>query len=168
MKTLYTITLVIVALVFATSNVQAQDVEDLGPAVTYDADQPAVTFDSQEPAVSLDSQEPAMSNDSEGQTEQQVAELTPKPPADDIGPAVNFDAMDSLVLDSSSIKGNRELPKVLYIVPWKKSDLGDQVGRPVNSLLDEILSPVDRTVFQRHLRYYNDLYNPEAVASDSE
>ena len=159
MKTLYTITLVIVALVFATSNVQAQDVEDLAPAVTYDADQPAVTFDSQEPAVSFDSQEPDMSNDSEGQTEQQVADLTPKPPADDIGPAVNFDAMDSLVLDSSSIKGNRELPKVLYIVPWKKSDPGEVTGKPVNTLLDEVLAPIDRTEFMRQVDYYGDLYS---------
>ena len=39
------------------------------------------------------------------------------------------------------------MPKVLYIVPWKKSDLGDLVGRPVNTLLDEVLEPVDPEVF---------------------
>jgi hypothetical protein len=50
------------------------------------------------------------------------------------------------------------LPKVLYIVPWKKSDLGDLVGRPVNTLLDEVLTPVDPEVFGRHLDYYETLY----------
>jgi hypothetical protein len=64
---------------------------------------------------------------------------------------------DRLELDATDITGNRELPKVLYIVPWKRSDLGDVVGRPVNSLLDEVLQPLDRDVFQRENRYYNGL-----------
>ena len=67
-------------------------------------------------------------------------------------------AMDSLDLGTTSITGNQELPKVLYIVPWKKSDLGDLVGRPVNTLLDEVLAPVDPEVFQRHLDYYETLH----------
>jgi len=66
--------------------------------------------------------------------------------------------MDSLDLGTTSITGNAELPKVLYIVPWKRSDLGDLVGRPVNTLLDEVLAPVDPEVFERHLSYYDSLY----------
>ena len=62
-----------------------------------------------------------------------------------------------LELDATEITGNRELPKVLYIVPWKRSDLGELVGRPVNSLLDEVLEPLDRDVFQRENRYYHGL-----------
>jgi hypothetical protein len=58
------------------------------------------------------------------------------------------------------------LPKVLYIVPWKRSDLGDLVGKPVNSLLDEVLTPVDRDVFQRVNRYYRAL-TPGAAANDA-
>ena len=64
---------------------------------------------------------------------------------------------DRLELDTTDITGNRELPKVLYIVPWKRSDLGDVVGKPVNSLLDEVLQPLDRDVFRRENRYYNSL-----------
>lgn len=67
-------------------------------------------------------------------------------------------AMDSLDLGTTSITGNAELPKVLYIVPWKRSDLGDLVGRPVNTLLDEVLAPVDPEVFERHLNYYETLH----------
>jgi hypothetical protein len=66
--------------------------------------------------------------------------------------------MDTLDLGTTSITGNAELPKVLYIVPWKKSDLGDLVGRPVNTLLDEVLTPVDPDVFERHLSYYETLH----------
>jgi hypothetical protein len=70
---------------------------------------------------------------------------------------------DRLELDTTDITGNRELPKVLYIVPWKHSDLGDLTGRPPNSLLDEVLQPLDRDVFKRENRYYEDL-KPEAAA----
>jgi len=67
---------------------------------------------------------------------------------------------DRLELDPTDITGNRELPKVLYIVPWKRSDLGDLLGKPVNSLVDEVLQPLDRDVFQRENRYY-DAVKPE-------
>lgn len=66
--------------------------------------------------------------------------------------------MDTLDLGTTSITGNQELPKVLYIVPWKRSDLGELVGRPANTLLDEVLAPIDRQVFERHLDYYDTLY----------
>ena len=65
--------------------------------------------------------------------------------------------VDKMELDATAVTGNRELPKVLYIVPWKKSDLGDLIGKPMNSLVDEVLAPVDRDVFKRQLRYYGAL-----------
>lgn len=67
-------------------------------------------------------------------------------------------AIDTLDLGTTSITGNRELPRVLYIVPWKESALGDLVGRPVDTLLDEVLAPVDPDVFSRHVSYYESLY----------
>ncbi|MEY2852901.1 MAG: hypothetical protein RL030_33 [Pseudomonadota bacterium] len=70
---------------------------------------------------------------------------------------------DRLELDATQITGNRELPRVMYVVPWKRADLGDLTGRPVNSLLDEVLAPVDRSVFQRQNRYY-DALRPDASA----
>jgi len=73
-------------------------------------------------------------------------------------------AEDHLQLDTTQITGNQELPKVLYIVPWKRSDLGDLLGRPANSLLDEVLEPVDRDVFKRENRYY-DALKPGAAAA---
>jgi hypothetical protein len=81
-------------------------------------------------------------------------------------PAARGKAQDRLELDTTQITGNRELPRVLYIVPWKRSDLGDLVGRPVNSLLDEVLTPVDRDVFQRENRYYRAL-TPGAAENDA-
>ena len=62
-------------------------------------------------------------------------------------------AQDRADIDRTKIIGNRELPKVLYIVPWKKPLPGTLSGRPVNSVLDEALAPVDREVFRRQVDY---------------
>lgn len=61
---------------------------------------------------------------------------------------------DRLDLDPSVVTGNRELPKVMYIVPWKKAEPGDLPAQPFNTLLDEALTPVDRDVFRREVTYY--------------
>jgi hypothetical protein len=86
-----------------------------------------------------------------------------KPAAKPAATAARGNAKDRLDLDSTQITGNRELPKVLYIVPWRSAELGDLVGRPVNSLLDEVLEPVDRDVFRRQNRYFEALQPNEAA-----
>jgi hypothetical protein len=70
-------------------------------------------------------------------------------------------ATDRLQLGTATVTGDREQPKVMYVVPWKKPDIGDAQGKPMNSLVDEILSPVDRDVFKREVRYYQTV-NSEA------
>jgi len=69
--------------------------------------------------------------------------------------------MDRMELGRTEITGNQELPKVLYIVPWQKSDPGELMGRPVNTLLDEVLAPLDREEFVRQVEYYGDLYETD-------
>ena len=110
---------------------------------------------------------------SDADTQPQGASQTPSaPPPSPAKPAAKGaagapdakpkgNAKDRIELDTTQITGNRELPKVLYIVPWKHSDLSDLGGRPANSLLDEVLTPVDRDVFQRENRYYRALQPDE-------
>jgi hypothetical protein len=69
-------------------------------------------------------------------------------------PAGKPGATDRLELGTATVTGDREQPKVMYIVPWKKSDIGDLSGKPMNSLLDEALAPVDRDEFKRQVMYY--------------
>ena len=68
---------------------------------------------------------------------------------------------ETMNLDGSTIVGNRELPKALHIVPWKSAEAGDLAGRPMNSLIDEVLAPVDRDVFLRELEYYEAVHSPD-------
>ena len=66
----------------------------------------------------------------------------------------SINAQEVVELKSISIIGNPELPKTIYLVPWKKTGPGDLGGRPGSSLLDEDLGPVDPQVFRRELEYY--------------
>lgn len=52
-----------------------------------------------------------------------------------------------------SIIGNRELPKTLYIVPWKDSDINSETDLS-RDLLNERLRVVDQEEFGRQLKYY--------------
>jgi len=72
-----------------------------------------------------------------------------------------YEVMDELELGRTEITGNQELPTVMYIVPWQKSDPGELMGKPVNTLLDEILAPIDRSEFMRQIDYYDDLHTKD-------
>ena len=74
-------------------------------------------------------------------------------------------AQDRADIDRTQIIGNRELPKVLYIVPWKKPLPGDLSGRPMASVIDEALAAVDRDVFRRQVRYDTQLASPLPAAA---
>lgn len=73
-------------------------------------------------------------------------------------------AQDRAELDRSRIVGNRELPKVLHIVPWKKPLPDELAGRPPASVIDELLAPVDREVHRRQVEYHARV-SPAAAAT---
>ena len=55
-------------------------------------------------------------------------------------------------MSGMSILGNEEAPKSLVIIPWKSSQLGDDIS--LNDTLDDRARPVDKEVFLRELRFY--------------
>lgn len=72
-----------------------------------------------------------------------------------LAPGLPAFAEQELELEGMSVFGNRELPKALFIVPWKDPEAGLTPGRPVNSLVDEALQPVDPDVFRRKIDYFD-------------
>ncbi|MCK4587864.1 MAG: hypothetical protein KAU29_10995 [Gammaproteobacteria bacterium] len=67
-------------------------------------------------------------------------------------------AEDRIQLDGTSIKGSRELPKVLYIVPWKSARLGALSVSAGSKSFDTEMEALDRDVFRRQVQYYGMLY----------
>ena len=55
-------------------------------------------------------------------------------------------------MSGMSILGNEEAPKSLVIIPWKSSELGDDIS--LTDTLDDLARPVDKEVFVRELQYY--------------
>jgi hypothetical protein len=81
-------------------------------------------------------------------------------------PAAKADrAVDRLQLDATAITGTRELPKVMNIVPWKAAEPPAGPDRPLGSLIDEMLAPLDRDEFRREIRYYRALTSPPSTES---
>lgn len=78
--------------------------------------------------------------------------------------AVQPAAIDRLQLETTAVTGNRELPKVMNIVPWKPPEPPSGPERPMGSLIEEILEPLDRDEFRREITYFRDL-NPQSSAT---
>jgi hypothetical protein len=111
---------------------------------------PAAVLRAQEPVP-----EPAVQTSSAATSAPAAAQKAGPPGAvKAAAPVAAAKAADRIELGTTQISGNAELPKVMYVVPWRRADLGGVEGRPANSLLDEALTPVDRDVFRRQNRYY--------------
>ena len=137
------------ALLLAAGRLPAQAVPETG------LDQAGAETDALEPAVDTSA--------AESETADTEAEDADEDADEDAAEEVTRvesggQVMDRMELGRTEITGNQELPKVLYIVPWQKSQHGDLSGRPVNTLIDEVLAPVDREEFIRTVDYYDELY----------
>ena len=67
----------------------------------------------------------------------------------------------------TSVQGNRELPKIIYIVPWATPPGPGQVDPLVPhsaNVFERTYAPIERLEQQRRLRYWRQ----EAPASDTE
>ena len=68
-------------------------------------------------------------------------------------------AQDSLELEGTEITGNKELPMVLYIVPWKSVERFDIESPPITSVMDLQLKPIDRVSFRRTVNYHQAIFS---------
>src|ERR1039457_1238934 len=84
-----------------------------------------------------------------------VAPTPPSQPAASAAAAPPKDSAktkDHIELDTTQISGNRELPKVMYVVPWRRAGPGGFTGRPPHSLPGEGLPPGGGAVVRGHDR----------------
>ena len=132
---------------FATFAQEADDLDSLEPAVD--------TSQELEPAV--DTSAIPVDDAAGGEPEGPSAALATDVTRTQSGGQV----MDTIELGTTEVTGNSELPTVLYIVPWQKSEPGNLKGKPVNTLLEEVLEPLDREEFLRQVDYYGDLHGVE-------
>ena len=71
-------------------------------------------------------------------------------------------AEERIDMEAMSIIGNKELPNVLYILPWKQANLPEMVELPLSSLINDALQPLDRPTILRR-QYYKQVIKQEGV-----
>lgn len=81
-----------------------------------------------------------------------VAQAEQPPEPDSVRVTDQSGDEQSRVMSGMSILGNEEAPKSLVIVPWKSSQLGDEVD--MSNILGDKAEAVDKEVFLRQLRFY--------------
>ncbi|MDX1453578.1 MAG: hypothetical protein R3183_13545 [Oleiphilaceae bacterium] len=61
-----------------------------------------------------------------------------------------------LTIEGARIRGNQELPTVLYVVPWQPPVV-ESLEKPATSFaLQRKLEPLERTEFQRLMQYHEE------------
>jgi hypothetical protein len=156
----------VAALCCVMSAIAAAQQQPSPPAPTPPAKPTATTAQSEAGEPRADTSSPAPADTAPAAPAAPVPKPTAAParaaaPGRAPGAAPGASKIDRLDLGTATVTGSQEQPKVMYIVPWKRSDIGDLAGKPMNSLVDEILAPVDRDVFKREVVYY------QAVQADA-
>lgn len=74
-------------------------------------------------------------------------------------------ADESAELEGTVYKGNNELPKVLYITPWRRLDSQDARQELVlHSLYGDIFDPVDPVSFELYVDYHSEQHTKDSKA----
>ena len=60
---------------------------------------------------------------------------------------------EAVVTLRSTVTGNQEQPKVLYLVPWQQAEGPESLYRPLRSLVNEVFEPIERREFIREMNY---------------
>ena len=63
-------------------------------------------------------------------------------------------AEEVLNIEGGAVTGNREQPKVLYIIPWQAPDGKTDLNQPITSQFKGMLEPIDRAVTLRDIENY--------------
>ena len=67
---------------------------------------------------------------------------------------------EKIEMEMTVFKGNRELPKVLYIVPWKRlADGNIKQELVLHSLFEDAFDPIEPEAFQRYVEDYRHFTN---------
>ena len=60
---------------------------------------------------------------------------------------------EATVVLRSTVTGNQQLPKVLYLLPWQQMQPPELIYQPLQSLVADVFEEVGREEFLRQQRY---------------
>lgn len=62
-------------------------------------------------------------------------------------------------MKGTEITGNKELPRVLYIVPWKSIERFEIKTPQIVSVMEQPLRPIERASFRRSINYHDAIFS---------
>lgn len=77
-------------------------------------------------------------------------------------------AQQRIEMEGTAIIGNKESPKVLYIVPWKTTSAGELSAPEFTSVLDKKFTPIERSNFNRVIQLYQKTKIQNNIASNEQ
>ena len=83
-----------------------------------------------------------------------------------ISSTASVNAQEKLQMQGTEITGNKELPKILYIVPWKSVERFDISSPPIVSIMEQKLTPIERASFKRTIHYHNAVFATPKTGSN--
>ena len=69
-------------------------------------------------------------------------------------------AQQATVQLETRITGNRELPRVTYILPWRQPAEPDHSWQPAQAIAEDLFQPLHRDQYRRQLYYRASLGEP--------
>ncbi len=74
-------------------------------------------------------------------------------------------AEDVIESEGTRIIGDSDMPKALYIVPWKKPALPTLSSRPITPFVNSALSSINRDFLELRIKHY-ELFQADVMAED--
>lgn len=72
-----------------------------------------------------------------------------------------------VTIEGTRIRGDQEVPTVMYLVPWQPPEVDELRGPEERLMVDQGLRPLERYEFQRFIRYH-EAFISQAQAADGE
>ncbi len=66
-----------------------------------------------------------------------------------------------LELDATSIVGNREAPRIVYLMAWQTAPKGDVLQQSLGTMHGTEFKPIDRDVFKRRIEYHHLMFDAD-------
>ncbi len=73
-----------------------------------------------------------------------------------LGLSLNGFAEERITMDGLKVIGNKEMPNILYILPWQTAKLPTMVELPLSGLIKDALQPIDRESVLRK-KFYQEI-----------
>ncbi|WP_296931036.1 hypothetical protein [uncultured Marinobacter sp.] len=77
------------------------------------------------------------------------------------------DTPSVVTIEGTRIRGDQEVPTVMYLVPWQPPEVDELRGPEERLMVDQGLRPLERYEFQRFIRYHESFIG-ETQSSDGE